>query len=113
MSAEGIRIGVGTRVLHNGQLWEVTELHPGPAGTEVVLGAYGRHSEVVRISLREFLDGDRARVYGEGLPRAGHPVFDSASWPAGRCSAPQANPTQRRDCHVFHPEHDCYAPMLV
>ncbi len=66
MSAEGIRVGVGTRVLHDGQLWEVTELHPGPTGTEVVLGAYGRHSEVVRISLRELLDGLRARVYGEG-----------------------------------------------
>ena len=45
MSAEGIRIGVGTRVLHDGQLWEVTELHPGPTGTEVVPRRHGRHSE--------------------------------------------------------------------
>lgn len=96
MSAEGIRIGVGTRVLHDGQLWEVTELHPCPTGTEVVLGAYGRHSEVVRISLRELLDGQRARVYGEGSgPNSDDPV-DPADVVLSALSASERDAVRQR-----------------
>ena len=75
MSNDGIRIGIGTRVLFDGQLWEVSELLPAAKGTEVVLRAYGRHSEAVRISLREILEGQRARLCGEGAgPNPDDPV---------------------------------------
>jgi Arc/MetJ-type ribon-helix-helix transcriptional regulator len=75
MTSGGVRLGVGTRVLYDGQLWEVAELHPAATGTEVVLRAYGRHSEVVRIALRELLGGQRARLYGEGSgPNSDDPV---------------------------------------
>ena len=66
MSNNGVRIGIGARVVFDGQLWEISELLPAAKGTEVVLRAYGRHSEVVRISLREVLEGQRARLCGEG-----------------------------------------------
>ena len=100
MSAEGIRVGVGTRVLHDGQLWEVTELHPGPAGTEVVLGAYGRHSEVVRISLRELLDGLRARVYGEGSGPNSDDPLDPADVVLSALSASEREAVRRRACDI-------------
>jgi len=78
MSNDGIRIGVGTRVLFDGQLWEVSELLPAAKGTEVVLRAYGRHSEVVRISLREVLEGQRARLCGEGAGPNSDDLVDPA-----------------------------------
>lgn len=100
MSAEGIRIGVGTRVLHDGQLWEVAELHPGPAGTEVVLGAYGRHSEVVRISLRELLDGHRARACAEGPgPNSDDPI-DPADVVLSALTPAEAEALQQRAGHI-------------
>ena len=100
MSAEGIRVGVGTRVLHDGQLWEVTELHPGPTGTEVVLGAYGRHSEVVRISLRELLDGLRARVYGEGSGPNSDDPLDPADVVLSALSASEREAVRQRACDI-------------
>ena len=100
MSAEGIRIGVGTRVLHDGQLWEVTELHPGSAGTEVVLGAYGRHSEVVRISLRELLDGHRVRVCGEGSGPHSDDELDPADVVLSALSAPERGTLQQRAADI-------------
>lgn len=100
MSSEGIRIGVGTRVLHDGQLWEVTELHPGSAGTEVVLGAYGRHGEVVRISLRELLDGDRARVYGEGSGPNSDDPLEPADVVLSALSEPEREALRQRAADV-------------
>jgi len=100
MSSDGIRIGVGTRVLYDGQLWEVAELHPSIAGAEVVLRAYGRHSEVVRISLREVLEGKRARVYGEGVgPNADDPV-DPADVVLSAMTQAEREVIQRRAEHI-------------
>lgn len=100
MSTDGIRIGVGTRVLYDGQLWEVAELLPSVAGAEVVLRAYGRHSEVVRISLREVLEGKRARVYGEGVgPNADDPV-DPADVVLSAMTEAERAAIQRRAEHI-------------
>jgi transposase InsO family protein len=100
MSTDGIRIGVGTRVLYDGQLWEVAELLPSIAGAEVVLRAYGRHSEVVRISLREVLEGTRARVYGEGVgPNADDPV-DPADVVLSAMTEAEREVIQRRAEHI-------------
>lgn len=96
MSTDGIRIGVGTRVLYDGQLWEVAELLPSAAGAEVVLRAY----EVVRISLREVLEGKRARVYGEGVgPNADDPV-DPADVVLSAMTEAERAAIQRRAEHI-------------
>ncbi|MEI8082961.1 MAG: transposase, partial [Actinomycetes bacterium] len=100
MSSDGIRIGVGTRVLYDGQLWEVAELQPSAAGAEVVLRAYGRHSEVVRISLREVLEGKRARVYGEGTgPNSDDPI-DPADVVLSAMTKAEREAIQRRAAHI-------------
>ena len=100
MSSEGVRIGVGTRVLYDGVLWEVTELQPSAGGTEVVLGAYGRHGEVVRISLRELLDGRRARVYGEGSGPNSDDPLDPAAAVLSALTRPEREAIGQRAAHV-------------
>ena len=87
-------------MLYDGQLWEVAELHPSVTGAEVVLRAHGRHSEVVRISLREVLEGKRARIYGEGLgPNADDPV-DPADVVLSAMTEAEREAIQRRAAHI-------------
>jgi hypothetical protein len=37
MTSAAVRIGVGTRLVHDGELVEIAEIHPGRTGNEVVL----------------------------------------------------------------------------
>lgn len=37
MTSAAVRIGVGTRLIHDGELVEIVEIHPGQTGNEVVL----------------------------------------------------------------------------
>ncbi|SKH67202.1 Uncharacterised protein [Mycobacteroides abscessus subsp. bolletii] len=37
MSSSVLRLGVGARLIHDGELFEVAELHAGRVGTEAVL----------------------------------------------------------------------------
>ena len=45
MSTSALRVGVGTRVVYDGELLEVAELHAGPSGTETVLRSFVRSDE--------------------------------------------------------------------
>jgi hypothetical protein len=100
MSNDGIRIVIGTRVLFDGQLWEVSELLPAAKGTEVVLSAYGRHSEVVRISLREVLEGRRVRLCGEGTGPNSHDLVDPADVVLSAMTDDERDAIRQRASHI-------------
>lgn len=58
----GVRLGIGTRVVFDGEICEITEWLPGTAGTEVVLtGA----TSVCRMSLVALLTGDRVKLLAD------------------------------------------------
>jgi phosphomannomutase len=45
MSTSALRVGVGMRVVYDGELLEVAELHARPSGTETVLRSFVRSDE--------------------------------------------------------------------
>jgi transposase InsO family protein len=73
MTKSAVRVGIGTRVIYDGEAAEVVELQPTKSGIDLTLriGADGRRA--VRIALRELLDGGRARIIGDD------PVSDGPS----------------------------------
>ena len=71
MSGGSVRIGVGARVVYDGEPAEVVELNAsGAARTNAVLR--DTRGRIIRVSLRELLGGERARV----LPEEGGPASD-------------------------------------
>jgi len=65
MSNAAVRLGVGTRVVYDGELLEVAELHAGPSGTEAVLRSCGGQGGVVRVGLHVLLTSRRARLVAD------------------------------------------------
>lgn len=65
VTKSAVRMGVGTRLIYDGETAEVVEVKPTKAGIDLTLriGAQGRH--VVRIAMRELLDGGRAHILGD------------------------------------------------
>ena len=59
MSGAGVRIGVGTRVMYDGAVHEVTEWLPTVCGTDVVLRG---PNSVCRMSVVELVGGTRVRL---------------------------------------------------
>ena len=59
MSGAGVRIGVGTRVMYDGAVHEVTEWIPTICGTDVVLRG---PNSVCRMSVVELVSGTRVRL---------------------------------------------------
>ena len=59
MTRAGVRIGVGTRVMYDGEVYVVTEWLPTVQGTDVVLRG---PTSVCRVSLVELVSGRRARL---------------------------------------------------
>jgi hypothetical protein len=65
MSSSALRVGVGTRVVYDGELLEVAELHVGPSGTETVLRSCGGQGGIVRVTLQELLTSRRASLVAD------------------------------------------------
>lgn len=65
MSKSAVRIGVGTRVVYDGELHEVAELYAGPSGTGTVLRPCRGQGAIVRVSLRDLVIGRGARLIDE------------------------------------------------
>lgn len=65
MTKPTVRIGIGTRLMYDGEGADVVELQPTRSGVELTLrvGADGQH--MLRIALRELLHGGRARIIGD------------------------------------------------
>jgi transposase InsO family protein len=74
VSGAAVRVGVGTRFCYDGEVVEVVEMLATTAGNEVVLKDTTNH-RIVRVSVRELLTCDEARVIPDGLgPSADDPV---------------------------------------
>lgn len=68
MNSAGVRVGVGTRFAYDGEVIEVVEMLATSAGNEVLLkNVTGRR--MLRISVKELLASDRARVIPDGRGR--------------------------------------------
>jgi transposase InsO family protein len=78
MTGVNVRVGVGTRFLHDGDVFEVVEMWTTATGNELVLRAVGGQRGLLHVSLRELLAGDRARV----IPDLPGPSSDDAHDPA-------------------------------
>lgn len=65
MSKTVVRLGVGTRLIYDSEAAEVVELQPSKSGTRLTL-RIGSGQRVLRIALRELLDGGHARLIGDG-----------------------------------------------
>jgi transposase InsO family protein len=65
MSSSALRVGVGTRVIYDGELLEVAELHAGPSGTETVLRSCRGQGGIVRVTLQELLTSRRANLIAD------------------------------------------------
>ena len=75
-----IRVGVGTRVIHEGQLFTVAEVHAGgPAGAEVVLCSHGMAGQYLRMSMRDLLTDCRYRLVSETPGPSSDDPIDPAS----------------------------------
>jgi transposase InsO family protein len=90
VSTAGVRVGVGTRFRYNGETVEVTQLVSTAAGGEVVL-ADGR-GRALRMSMKELLFSDRARIIAEG-PGPGSADDDAPA----RVLLDQLTESQRRE----------------
>lgn len=66
MTRAGVRVGVGTRVVFDGESGEVIEMSATGAGAVVTI-RLGRGGQVVRVSVRELLDSGRARIVSDRL----------------------------------------------
>ena len=76
-----IRVGVGTRVIHEGQLLKVVEVHAGgPAGAEVVLCSNGAEPQYLRTSIGALLADGRYRLVPDTSgPSTADPVDPASS----------------------------------
>lgn len=79
MSTSTVRLGVGTRVIYDGELLEIAELHAGPAGTEAVLRPCHGQGAIVRVALQHLVAGQRGVV----VPDAAGVCAEDSVEPAG------------------------------
>jgi hypothetical protein len=76
VSAGAVRVGVGTRFLHDGEVVELTEMHAGAAGLEAVLRNV-RTQHVVRMAISELLASDHVRVLPDDAGAASEDPIDT------------------------------------
>jgi transposase InsO family protein len=98
MSWAGTRFGVGTRLVVDGETLQIVDLAATQAGNEVVLkDARGR---ILRMSQRELLLSDRARVIPDADgPAAGDP-YETAGTVLGRLTPAERARVAERAAHV-------------
>lgn len=99
MSGAAVRVGVGTRFLYDGDVAEVVEMLSTASGNEVVLqDTAGRR--LVRVSVRELLTSNRARVIPDGAgPSTDDPV-EPASMVLAELTGPERQHVLERAAHV-------------
>lgn len=99
MTSAAVRIGVGTRLVHDGELVEIVEIHTGQTGMDVVLKGTSKKA-VVRARLNELLMSNGTRV----IPERDGPSCDDDFEPAGvvlaQLSDAERNEAMERAAHV-------------
>lgn len=99
MSSAAVRLGVGTRLLYDGKVTEVVELLSTTAGNEVLLKDAAGH-RLVRVSVRELLASDRARLIPACPgPSADDPV-ETANVLLAELTDPEREHVLERAAHV-------------
>ncbi|MEV0972102.1 hypothetical protein [Microtetraspora glauca] len=98
MSAGMVRLGVGTRLVYDGEAVEVIEMVATAAGNEVVLK--DRLGRMLRIAVKELLFSDRARVVPDGPGPSPADEEDVASAVLSRLSPAERQRLLERVEHV-------------
>src|SRR5690349_18813615 len=78
ITGSSVRVGVGTRFLYDGDPFEVVDMQATTAGNELVLRGMRGRRDLLRVSLRELLTSERARV----IPDMPGPSSDDPDEPA-------------------------------
>lgn len=99
MTSSAVRIGVGTRLLHDGELVQVVEVHAGQAGMEVVLKGMSK-KVYIRARLNELLRSDGTRVIPESDGPSGDDDFELASVVLAQLSDVERNELTERAAHI-------------
>ena len=98
MAKPTVRIGVGTHLIYDGEAADVVELQPTKSGLDVTLRIGANGKRAVRISMRELLDGGRARIIGDDVD-TGEPS-DAASIILANLSEVEMETVRTRAAHV-------------
>ena len=97
MTWAGIRIGIGTRVMYDGEVHVVTEWLPTAQGTDVVLRG---PTSVCRVSLVELVSGRRARLLTDLAGPEPDDDIDPAAVVLGSLSARKLKEVSERAAHL-------------
>jgi hypothetical protein len=98
MNWAGVRFGVGTRLIMDGETVVIVELAATRAGNEVIVkDSRGR---VLRMSQRELLLSDRARVIPDGDGPAANDPYETAGTLLARLTPGERAQAAERAAHV-------------
>lgn len=99
MMSAGVRIGVGTRLLHDGELVEIVEIHTGQTGMDVVLKGTSKQA-LIRARLNELLMSSSTRVIPERDGPCSLDDFEPAAVVLAQLSDVERNEVIERAAHV-------------
>jgi hypothetical protein len=100
MTSSVMRVGVGTRVVYDGNLMEVTELYVGPSGNEVLLRSRGGKTEVVRMTMQELVKRQRASLIADTPGISAADIEDPASVVLSTLSKAEQDAVSERAGHI-------------
>jgi transposase InsO family protein len=100
MTGANVRIGVGTRLLYDGELVEIIEMRPGQAGNDVILRAPADHRRIVHVALRDLLASHRARIVTDLHGPSGDDPEDPATVVLAALSDEDREAVAERAAHV-------------
>ncbi|MDX1873309.1 Mu transposase C-terminal domain-containing protein [Mycolicibacterium sp. 120266] len=94
-----VSVGVGTRLVYDGEIVEVTELLPSAAGTVVVV-RYSRTQRVAQLAVKEIFGGERVRILsGNPGPSADDPI-ELPAVVLSNLTAPERETVLERAAHL-------------
>jgi transposase len=99
VTSAGVRIGVGTRLVHDGELVEIVEIHAGQTGMDVVLKGTSKQA-LIRARLNELLMSNGTRVIPEREGPSGDDDFEPAGVVLGQLSDTERNEVIDRAAHI-------------
>ena len=99
MTSAEVRIGVGTRLVYDGELVEIVEIHTGQTGMDVVLKGTSKQA-LIRARLNELLMSNGTRVITERDGPSGDDDFEPAGVVLAQLSDAERNEVIERAAHV-------------
>ncbi|MGL6236433.1 MAG: helix-turn-helix domain-containing protein [Segniliparus sp.] len=99
MSDSAVRMGVGTRLIYDGETVEVVELLPTKAGNEVVLKSHSTN-QILRVAVRELLHSDAAKIIPDTPGASADEPAEPASVILAELSKPEIQRVNERAGHI-------------